>query len=90
MNKNERLNEFFKFLNSEHSRISSRIIGKCLLINGHGGNEPNYPEMNKVTGLSVKIIENILAGIHDNDDDYETLENYVDERLKKAGVEPYE
>lgn len=84
MNKNKRLDKFFKILNSEHSHIGSRISGKCLLINGHGGNEPSYQEMSKATGLSIKTIRDILAGIHSNDDDYETLENYIDERLKKS------
>lgn len=81
---NKRVDKFFDILESEHSRISSRIIGKCLLINGHGGEEPTEQEMSKATGLSVKIVKNILAGIHDNDKDYKTLENYIDKRLKKA------
>lgn len=87
MGKNKMVNEFFDILESKHSRVSSRIIGKCLLISDHGGKEPTEQEMNKSTGLSIKVIKNILAGIHDNDDDYKTLEDYIDERLKKSEQE---
>ena len=90
---NKRVNDFFDILESEHSRISSRISGKCLLISGHGGKEPTEQEMSKATGLSVKVVKNIRAGIHDNDDDYKTLENHIDKCLKKAkegGVKAHE
>ena len=54
------------------------------MISGHGGEELTEQEMSKATGLSVKTVKNILTGIHDNDDDYKVLEDYVDKCLKEA------
>lgn len=77
-----KFNEILSILNSPHSQSGSRISAKLLLIADATGKSFTNDQLSKATGLSVNTICSILAGIHQNDNDYVILENYIDDYLK--------
>ena len=82
----EILKEILSILNSEHSQIGSRISAKLLLIADKTGKAPTDEDLGKAVNLDVDVVRSILAGIHENDDDYAKLENYVSCYLKQLNI----
>lgn len=79
----QKLNEILSILNSQHSKIGSRISAKLLLFKDATGKQLTDEQLSKATGLPVDTIRSILAGIHPGDADYQKLETYINHQTKK-------